>query len=119
MINDETVTFVHKTRPGIHRVLFMNASLQASTGPVHEGERMLVYSSEDGEIWVRSMGESMDGRFIPLETIPVVDAHPRTIDKLVENDAIHWAEVVVSFWAGFSLGVIGIGGLGIAAWWFW
>ena len=44
------------------------ATVQAATGPIEEGEQVVVYRSEqDGRLWAREQGEFSDGRFERLD----------------------------------------------------
>lgn len=51
----------HKKRGTLYRVI-AKAQLQAS-GPVADGDDMVVYMSLDGRFFVRSVSEFSDGRF--------------------------------------------------------
>jgi hypothetical protein len=52
----------HKKRGTVYTEVCM-AELQAATRQPEEGELMIVYRGEDGNVWVRAAGEFRDGRF--------------------------------------------------------
>lgn len=52
----------HKKRGTIYTEV-CRAELRAATRNPEEGELMIVYRGEDGNVWVRAAGEFKDGRF--------------------------------------------------------
>lgn len=58
----------HKKRGTIYTEV-CRAELQAATGNPEEGELMIVYRGEDGNVWVRGAGEFNDGRFEEVKDV--------------------------------------------------
>lgn len=52
----------HNKRKSVYVVTTL-AEVQASTGPLQEGEQVIVYRGVDGRSWVRRATEFTDGRF--------------------------------------------------------
>lgn len=52
----------HKKR-GTTYVEIGRATLQAATGPAGEGDTLVIYRGEDGQLWAREAHEFEDGRF--------------------------------------------------------
>lgn len=66
----------HKKRGSVYTVVGQ-AEVQASNGPLQEGEAVAVYRGDDGKLWVRRVAEFEDGRF---ENVP--DKAELTLDDL-------------------------------------
>lgn len=54
----------HKKRGGIYNYI-SHASVQAEH-PIKEGDKVVVYTGENGQMWVRPHHEFHDGRFEPV-----------------------------------------------------
>ena len=55
-------TYRHEKRGTSYRIRGV-ATAHAATRPIQEGERVMVYAGELGDLWVRGAGEFFDGRF--------------------------------------------------------
>lgn len=59
--------FRHKKRGTVYSIVGV-AELQIATQNVRpvEGDRLVIYRSDDGKLWARMEGEFHDGRFEPM-----------------------------------------------------
>lgn len=53
----------HKKRGTVYTQVGTAALQTSGDKPLQDGEEMVVYRAPDGELWVRSKSEFMDGRF--------------------------------------------------------
>ena len=71
--SDTTRRWRHKKRGTIYTEV-CRAELQAATSPPIEGELMIVYRGDDGNVWVRGAGEFNDGRFEAVKEATAPDS---------------------------------------------
>ena len=71
--------FQHVKR-GTHYIVVGSARLQAS-GPLPDEAEVVVYQGNDGKLWVREIGEFLDGRFAHLGTRPPAPEDAGTVER--------------------------------------